>query len=67
MGEKPNAFCMHQVWLFYHELSYIRLLLMIQVQILVDNINRGHLGSTKVTNRFLLITQLKRATGMGLV
>ena len=41
---------------FYHELSYIRLLLMIQLQILVGVLDIGHLGSPEVTNRFLLMT-----------
>ena len=47
---------MHQVRLFYHELSYIMSLLMIEVQILVVNSYRSHLGSPEVTNMFLLIT-----------
>ena len=56
MGEKPNPSHTHQVRLFYHELSYIRLLLMIQLQILVGVLDIGHLGSPEVTNRFLLMT-----------
>ena len=36
---------------------YTRILLMIQVQILVDDLHRGHLGSPEVTNMFLRITQ----------
>ena len=56
LGEKPNPSYKHQVRLFYHELNRVRLLLMHQVLILVSNIHRGHLGSPKVTNRFLLIT-----------
>ena len=43
---------MHQVVLFHRELSYIKLLLMIQMQILVSDVHRDHLGSTEVTNRF---------------
>ena len=31
--------------------------MMIQVQISVGDLHRGHLGSPDVTNRFLLITQ----------
>ena len=55
MGEKLNPSYKHQTQSLYHQLSYIRLLLMIQVQILVGDLHRGHLWSTEVTNRFLLI------------
>ena len=60
MGERPNPSSMHQVWLFYHELSYIRLLLIFQVQILVGDPHRGNLGSPEITNRFLLIAHDRR-------
>ena len=48
MGENPNPSFTHHVRLFYHELSYVRALLMIQVQLLVDDLHRGHLGSYDV-------------------
>ena len=35
------------------------------MQILVSDLHRGDLGSTKVTNRFLLITHDEKATDMG--
>ena len=56
MREKHNPSYTHLVRLFYHVLSYIRLLLMIQEQILVGGLRGGHLVSLEVTNRFLLIT-----------
>ena len=59
MGEKPNPSFTHQARLFYHELRYVRVMLMIQVQILVADLHRGYLGSYDVirgTNRFWLIT-----------
>ena len=42
---------------------------MIQVHISVGDLHRGHLGSSEVTNRFLLIknSRLKRDTDMGVV
>ena len=58
MGEKKSAFT-YQVWPFNHELSNIRLLLMIKVQILVGDFHKshwGHMTSSEVTNRFLLIS-----------
>ena len=45
MGEKSNLFFTYQARLFYHELSYDSLLLMIQVQILVGDRHKVHLGS----------------------
>ena len=48
MGEEPNPSNTHQAQLFYHELSYARLLVMIQVQTLVGDLHRGHLGSDDV-------------------
>ena len=56
IGEKSNPSYTHQVQLLYHELSYIRLLLVIQVQILVGDLHGGHLGSAVVPSRVLLIT-----------
>ena len=59
MGEKPNPSLTHQARLFYHKLSYVRVLLMIQVQILIGDLHRvtwGHMTSSEVTNRFWLIT-----------
>ena len=56
IGEKPNPYNTHQVRLFCYESSHIRLLLMIQPQILAGDPHRGHLGSPEVTNRFLPIT-----------
>ena len=53
---KPKSSYKNQVRLFYHELIYIRLLLIIQMQILVGDLHGAHLGSTKVTNKVLLIT-----------
>ena len=46
---------MHQVWYFYAELSYIRLLLMIQLQILLVTfitVIWSQMMSSKVTNSF---------------
>ena len=51
-----NPSVAHQVRQLYLELSHIRLLLMIHVQILGGDLHRGHLGSDDFTNRFLLIT-----------
>ena len=48
MAEKPKTSYTHQARLFYHELSYVRLLLMIQVQILVGDLHGGHLVSYDV-------------------
>ena len=59
MGEKRNPSPTHQARLFYHELSYVRVLLIIQVQILIGDLHRvirGHMTSSEVTNRFWLIT-----------
>ena len=55
MGENPYLSYAHQVRLFYHEMTYVSLLSMIQVQISVGDLHRGHLRSTEVTNMFLLI------------
>ena len=44
-------------------MSYIRPLLMIQVQILVGDLHRGYLGSPEVTNRFLLIPHCRKKAG----
>ena len=44
MGEKRNVSHTHQVQLFYHELTYITLFLMIQIQILVGDLHRDHWG-----------------------
>ena len=38
------------------DVLFFLLILMIQIQILVGDFHRGHLGSTEVTNMFLLIT-----------
>ena len=46
--EKTNPSYTHQARLFYHELSYVKLLLMTQGQILADDLHRGHLGSYDV-------------------
>ena len=43
-------------YIHYHKLSYISLLLIIQVQLLIGDLHRGHLGSPEVTSRFLPIT-----------
>ena len=71
MGEKPNSSYTHQARLFYDKLSYVRLLLMIQVKILVGNLHRGHLGSYDVIRGhqqgFANNSRLKRARDMGLV
>ena len=71
MGEKPNPSFTHQDQLFYHELSYVRVLLMTQVQILVGDLDRGYLGSYDVIRNSQQIlannSRLKRATGMGVV
>ena len=59
MGEKPNPSFTHQDQLFYHELSYVRVLLMTQVQILVVTLIEviwGHMTSSEIPNRFWLIT-----------
>ena len=55
MGEELNPSYNHQIRSFYHQLSYITLLFIIKVLMLVGDLQRGHLWSTKVTNRFLLI------------
>ena len=55
MGEKLNPSYNHQIRSLYHQLTYIRLLLMIQVKFVVGEPQRSHLRSTEVTNRFLLI------------
>ena len=52
MGEKPNPSFTHQARIFYDELNWIRLLLMHQVQILVRDLHRDHLGSPEVTTCF---------------
>ena len=71
MGEKPNTSFTHQALLFYHELSYVGVLLMIQVQILVSDLDRGHLGSYDVIRSYQQAlantSRLKRATCMGVV
>ena len=69
MGQKPNPSYTHQVWLFYYELSDVKLLLMIQVQILVGGLHRGPLGSYDVIGSHQHVwasnSRLKRARGMG--
>ena len=71
MGRKSNPSFTHQARQFYHELSNVRLLLMIQVQILVDDLHRGHLGSYDVIRDYQQVFannwRLKRATGMDVV
>ena len=68
MGEKRNPSHTHQVRLFYHELSYVRLFLMIQVQILVDELHRGHLASYDVIWQILANnSRLKRPRDMVVV
>ena len=71
MGEKRNPSFTHQAQLFYNELSYFRLSLMVQVQILVGDLDRGHLGSYDVIcgNQQVLAnnSRLKSARGVGMV
>ena len=71
MGEKSNPSFTHQVWYFCHELSYTRLLLMIQLQILVGDLHNGHLESDDVIRGnqqfFANKSRSKRATCMGVV
>ena len=56
---------------FYHELSYVRLLLMIQVQLLVSDLHRGHMGSYDVIRGHQPVLanalRLKRARDIGVV
>ena len=57
---------------FRHELSYIRLLVMILLQVLVGDLHEGHLGSDDVIRGhqqffFTNNSRLKIATNMGLV
>ena len=71
MRENPKHSFTHQSQLFYHELSYVRVLLIIQVHILVCDLDRGHLGSYDVIRSHQQVlannSRLKRATGMGVV
>ena len=72
MGEKSNHSFMHQAGIFVMRLSYIRLLLMIHLQILVGGLHNGQMTSSEFTNSFFtsksrLKIVLKRATGMGVV
>ena len=71
MGEKSNPSFTHKIQKFYHESGYIRLLMMIQVQIMVDDLHKGHLGSGDVIRgqKHILASnsRLKRATDMGVV
>ena len=63
MGEIPNPSPTHQARLFYHELCYVRVLLMIHVQILVGDLHKviwGHMTSSEVTHRFWLITNVQK-------
>ena len=57
--------------IFYYQLSYIRLLLMIQLQILVGDLHKGHLGPDDVIRGhqqlFANKSRLKWATDMGVV
>ena len=67
MREKPNHLYTRQVRLFYHELGYIRLLLMTQVQSLAGDLHRDHLDQPKSPTIFANNSRLKRATDMGVV
>ena len=68
MGEKSNPSFTHHVWYFYHELIYIRLLLMVQLQILSGDLQKRHLGLIWCHQQvFADKSRLKRATGMGVV
>ena len=70
MGENPNASNTHQARFFPHELSYVRLLL-IEVQILVGDLHRGHLKSSDgIRGQKQVLannSRLKRVEDMGLV
>ena len=70
MGEKKTSF-IHHGRLFYNELNYARLVLMIQVQILIGDLHRGHLGSYDVIldhqQALANNLRLKRAGDMGVV
>ena len=48
MGEKANPSFAHKIRQFYYELSFVRLLFMIQGQILVGDLHKGHLWSDNV-------------------
>ena len=71
MGEKPNPSFTYQARLFYHELRYVKTLLMAQVQILVGDLHRSHLGSYDVIRGHHQVladnSRLKRATDMSVV
>ena len=71
MGEKPNPSFTDQAPLFYHELSYVRLLLMMQVQISVGALHRDRLGSYGLTRGHQQVwannSRLKRARDIGVV
>ena len=72
MGEKKtDPSFTHQGRLFYNELNYARLVLMIQVQILIGDLHRGHLGSYDVIldhqQALANNSRLKRAGDMGVV
>ena len=55
VGEKPNRSYTHQIGLVYHEGRYPTPLLMTQLQILIDNIHKGHLGRPVVTMVFFAV------------
>ena len=71
MGKKQNPSFTHQARSFYHELSYVRALLKIQVQIFGGDLDRGHLGPYGVIRGDQQVladdSRLKRATDMGVV
>ena len=71
MGEKLSPSFSRQVRLFYHGLSYFGLSLMIQVQSLVGDLHRGHLGSYDIIWGHQQVSAnnslLKRGRDMGMV
>ena len=71
MVEKRNPSFTYQARLLYRELSYIRLSSIIQVQILVGDLLKGHLGSYDVIRGHQQVLannpRLKRAKDVGMV
>ena len=71
MGETSNPSHTHPARLFYHEFNYARLSLMIQVQILVGDLYRGHLGTYDIIrgHQQVLVnnSRLKTAKDIGVV
>ena len=62
---KTVPFYTHQMQLLYYELRYIKLLLVIQVQILIGDLHSGDLESPKVTSKFLLIMPVQKSQKHG--